>query len=311
MATVILPDPIAEEAFAALSERYHVAALYEKDFAGYNPNDVVAIICRYNPPISREWMDEHPNLKIIVSHGTGYSNLADFEAAKEKGICIANTPGKNALGVAEHTISLMLALAKSLLPVTRKYPLEGSEVRFREQFTEISEKTLGLIGVGNIGKLVAGIASNGFGMKVLAYDPYVTTAIDGVEMTDDRMRVFRESDYVSLHLPLLESTYRTVGYNEFSAMKPSAYLINCARGGLVDQDALINALETGMIAGAGLDVTDPDECPSDSRLFQLENVVLTPHVAASTQESLCRVGMECVRTINDYLDGKDNISRII
>lgn len=311
MATVVLPDPIAEEAIIALKKRYNVAALYEKDFTGYDANDVVAIICRYNPPISREWMEEHPNLKIIVSHGTGYSNLADFDAAKERGICIANTPGKNALSVAEHTIALMLALAKGLLPVTRQYPKEGSEARFKMQYTEISQKTLGLIGVGNIGRIVAEIAGKGFGMKVLAYDPYVKTPMENVEMTDDRMRVFRESDYVSLHLPLLESTYQSVGCDEFSAMKNTAYLINCARGALVDQSALIRALESGVIAGAGLDVTDPDECPADSPLFQMDNVVLTPHIAASTKESLYRVGMECVRTINDYLDGKGNISRII
>lgn len=310
MATVIVSDPIAQEAIDELSKRYHVAITFGENPDSYNSDDVVAIINRWFV-VTREWMQKHPNLKIVAHHGAGIDSLIDLEAAKDFGVYVANAPGRNALAVAELTITLMLALCKKLIPIVNKYPTEGARVRFTMNYTELSGKTLGLIGMGNIGKIVSAIASNGFGMKVIAFDPFVTSPIEGVEISKDRMRVFKEADFVSLHLPLTDQTYHSVGQTEFSSMKPTAFLLNCARGGIVNQDELIQALKNKSIAGAGLDVTDPEECPSDSPLFTMDNVILTPHYAASTEEALYRVGMTCVENVNAAMDGVTIPYRII
>lgn len=310
MATVVVSDPIAKEAIEDLSKRYHVAVTFGEHPDSYDPNDVVAIINRWFV-VTREWMQKHPNLKIVAHHGAGVDTLIDLKGAQDLGVCVANAPGRNALAVAELTVTLMLALCKKLIPVVNKYPEEGAGVRFTMHYTELSGKTLGLVGMGNIGKIVSSIAGKGFGMNVIAYDPFIKAPIDGVEITNDRMRVFKEADFVSLHLPLTDETYHSVGQAEFAAMKPSAFLLNCARGGIVDQDKLIQALKDGSIAGAGLDVTEPEECPNDSPLFTMDNVVLTPHYAASTEEALYRVGMTCVENIDAAVQGKPIPYRIV
>lgn len=310
MATVVVSDPIAKEAIEELSKRYHVAITFGEHPDSYEPNDVVAIINRWFV-VTREWMQRHPNLKIVAHHGAGVDTLIDLEGAKDLGVCVANAPGRNALAVAELTVTLMLALCKKLIPVVNKYPADGAGVRFTMKYTELSGKTLGLVGMGNIGKIVSSIASKGFGMKVIAYDPFVKNSIDGVEITSDRMKVFREADFVSLHLPLTDETRHSVGQAEFAAMKPTAFLLNCARGGIVNQPELIQALKDGVIAGAGLDVTDPEECPADSPLFTMDNVILTPHYAASTEEALYRVGMTCVENIDAAMKGEKIPYRIV
>lgn len=302
METVLIPDIVAPEAVEALSKRFKVATLYD-GHDDYDPKEVVAMIVRFSNP--HPDINDLPNLKIVVSHGTGNNSIISREVARERNICLANAPGKNSLSVAEHTIALMLALTKNLLPINKRYAAQGSSCRFSVQYTEISGKTLGLMGMGNIGKIVANIASKGFGMKVIAYDPYVTAAMEGVELTDDRSRIFREADFVSLHLPLTDATRHCVGEADFAAMKPSAFIINCSRGGIVDQDAMIRALQNGTIAGAGLDVTEPEDCPGDSPLFAMDNVVLTPHIAGNSREALVRVGLSCAQSICDYLDGKE------
>ena len=302
MATVLIPDIVAPEAVEELSKRFKVATLFD-GHDDYDPKDVVAWIYRFSNP--HPDINELPNLKIVVSHGTGNNSVIPKEVARERNICLANAPGKNSLSVAEQTIMFMLALSKSLLPITKRYAAQGSSCRFSVKYNEITGKTLGLVGMGNIGKIVANIATKGFGMKVIAYDPYVTSAVEGVELTDDRSRIFREADYVSLHMPLTDATYHCVGEADFSLMKPTAFIINCSRGGIVDQEAMIRALQDGTIAGAGLDVTEPEDCPTDSPLFGMDNVVLTPHIAGNSREALVSVGLSCAQTICDYLDGKE------
>lgn len=310
MATVVVSDPIAKEAIEDLSKRYHVAITFGDHPDSYDPDDVVAIINRWFK-VTREWMQKHPNLKIVAHHGAGVDTLIDLDGAQDLGILVANAPGRNALAVAELTVTLMLALCKKLIPVVNGYPSEGAGVRFTMQYTELSGKTLGLVGMGNIGKIVSVIAGKGFGMNVIAYDPFVKTPANGVEITADRMEVFRKADFVSLHLPLTDTTRHSVGKAEFTAMKPTAFLINCARGGIVNQPELIQALKDSVIAGAGLDVTEPEECPSDSPLFKMNNVILTPHYAASTEEALYRVGMTCVENIDAAMAGKKIPYRVV
>lgn len=169
--------------------------------------------------------------------------------------------------------------------------------------TEITAKTIGIIGCGKIGSRVAAMAHNGFGMKVLAYDPYRSAAPAGVELVTDRDRIFKESDFISLHCYLSDETYHCVGEWELSLMKPTAYLINASRGPVVDEAALIRALEKGSLAGAGLDVTEQEPLDAKSPLFQMPNVIVTPHYAPATREAATRVSRIAAENIDSFFTG--------
>lgn len=304
MQAVLITEPIANNAIEALKEKgYQVLLEYEMKDQGQKKEDVVAVINRLHP-ISDEWMADYPNLKIIAYHGVGYDNI-DVQAAKKRGICVAITPGQNALGVAEHAMTLVMALSKQLLPVTVDYKEKGFSCKYAYSFSEVSGKTIGLIGLGNIGQLVANIASYGFHMNVMAYDPFLKQHPDNVEIVQDRMEVFKRADFVSLHLNLSKETLHSVGEQEFASMKSTAYIINASRGAIIDQSALIKALESGQIAGAGLDVTDPEECELDDPLFHMRNVILTPHIAGSSTEALERVAGMCVANIESFFARKE------
>lgn len=311
MVAVMITEPIAKKAIDELVQRgYTVTTEYgDPAFGPCPPEEVEAVINRTRP-ITREWMAQYPNLKIVAYHGVGI-DAVDLEAAKERGIYVTITPGQNSLSVAELTMALILGLAKQLPRIVKGYREEGFDCKYTMRFTEISDKTLGLIGMGNIGMRVANMARLGFGMRILAYDPLLKEQPEGIEVTDDRMRVFKEADYVSLHLPLNDSTRKSVGTAEFAAMKPSAFLINCARGAIVDEQALISALKSGMIGGAGLDVTDPERCHPDNPLLSMPNVIVTPHIAASSEEALIRVAMMNVESIADALAGREPRGRVV
>jgi len=239
-------------------------------------------------------------LKVIGRAGTGVDNI-DLEAATRAGVVVLNTPGGNSLAAAELTISLLMALARHI-------PQANAALRARrwarKEFmgSEVSGKTLGVMGLGRIGREVArrGVALD---MEVTGYDPYVSSEA----MADMGVRsgsldeVLAAADFVSLHLPLTDETRRLMNADRFAAMKKGARLINCARGGLVDEEALLSALESGHLSGAALDVfvTEP---PSDWRLVEHPRVVSTPHLGASTVEAQERVGSDVARKIRDYLE---------
>ena len=192
MPTVLITEPIAESAVEVLKQKgFHVQFEYEKRNSDHAPEDVTAVINRLHP-ISDEWMAQYPNLKIIAYHGVGYDGI-DTEAAKARGICVAITPGQNALGVAEHTMTLIMALSKQLVAVASDYKKDGFSCKYAHSYSEVADKTLGLIGLGNIGLRVANMARNGFAMHVIAYDRYPSqTAKDlGVEFVelDDLFRI--------------------------------------------------------------------------------------------------------------------------
>ena len=181
MPTVLITEPIAESAVEVLKQKgFHVQFEYEKRNSDHAPEDVTAVINRLHP-ISDEWMAQYPNLKIIAYHGVGYDGI-DTEAAKARGICVAITPGQNALGVAEHTMTLIMALSKQLVAVASDYKKDGFSCKYAHSYSEVADKTLGLIGLGNIGLRVANMARNGFAMHVIAYDPFLKTAPNGIEL---------------------------------------------------------------------------------------------------------------------------------
>ena len=310
MPTILITEPIAESAVEALKQKgFHVQFEYEKHDSDRSPEEVVAVINRLHP-ISDLWMAQYPNLKIIAYHGVGYDGI-DTEAAKARGICVAITPGQNALAVAEHTMTLIMALSKQLVAVASDYKMTGFSCKYAHSYSEVSGKTLGLIGLGNIGLRVARMAQNGFNMNVIAYDPFLNAAPEGIKLVSDRMEIFQNADYISPHLNLTEDTLHSIGKAEFKAMKPTACIINVSRGAIIDENALIEALQQKEIGGAGLDVTDPEECAPDNPLHHMGNVIVTPHIAGSSREAMERVAAMCIANIECYFAGKELPGRII
>ena len=251
-----------------------------------------------------------PKLKVISKHGVGVDNI-DLDAAKAHGVAVTITPGANSTSVAEHAFALLIALAKNLPTVCGKYREIGFAAKNCAPGVEISGKTLGIIGCGRIGSRIAQMAHGGFGMRVLAYDPYITEAPEGVELVDERDRVFAESDFVTLHPVLNKETSGSVGAREFALMKRGAIFINCGRGPLVDEVALIAALQSGQLGGAGLDVTAQEPCPPSSPLFAMPNVLLTPHYAPTTTEAAVAVSRMAAQNVIDILNDMPVEGRLI
>lgn len=304
MAKVVVTEQIDPVGIALLRAAGHeVVELDMKGGVAVDParvRDADALLVRI-VEVGRELIGQCPSLRIISKHGVGVDNI-DVDAAKARGVAVTIAPGANSTSVAEHAFALLLALAKNLPEVCGKYREIGFGAKNCAPGVEISGKTLGVIGCGRIGSRVARMAQGGFGMRVLAYDPYLTEAPEGVELVSDRDRVFAESDFVTLHPVLNRETEGSVGAREFALMKRGAIFINCGRGPLIDEDALIAALQSGRLGGAGLDVTAREPCPPDSPLFAMSNVLLTPHYAPTTREAATAVSRVAAQNIIDYLE---------
>lgn len=249
--------------------------------------EVDALVVR-TAKIDARRLDRAPRLRVIAKHGVGVDNI-EVEAALARGIVVTSTPGANAEAVAEHALTLMLMLARQI-PASSRLLLEGKwgEARGVALSADLRGKTLGLVGLGNIGGRLAEMARAGLGMRVLAYDPYARperAAELGVELVPDLEPLLEAADVVSVHTPLTPETRGIIGAAALERMKPTAILINCARGGLVDEDALLAALNAGKLAGAGLDVFVAEPPPLDHPLLRHERVVVTPHVAGGSEEA--------------------------
>jgi phosphoglycerate dehydrogenase-like enzyme len=230
---------------------------------------------------SGELMDLAPGLRVISRSGIGYEKV-DVAAATERGIAVCNTPDAPTVSTAEHTIALLLMVAKNIKRSETELKGGGSDFYARHVGIELEGLTLGLIGYGRIARCVAGFA-RGFGMQIAAFDPYADdAAFEAVTRHDSLAGLVEQSDVLSLHVPLTADNAGLVDTDLLAAMKPGAILINTARGGLVDLAALEAALESGHLFGAGLDVTDPEPLPPKHPLLHRIDVVVTPHVAAGT-----------------------------
>ncbi len=244
------------------------------------------MVVRSRTKVRQPLIDVCPNLKVILRGGAGLDTI-DHEYAKSKGIAVMNTPLANSASVAELAIGYMLMMARSLYQATASMKAEKWD---KKSFNgdEIGGKILGLIGIGNIGKEVAKRASV-MGMTVVAYDPYVKE-IDGIKLvTLDEL--LAQADYISLHLPKTKESSNMIGAEQFAKMKNGVRIVNCARGGIVSEDALYEALTSGKVAGAALDVFN-EEPPTDWKLMKLDNVIASPHIGAATKEAQGRVGAE-------------------
>jgi D-3-phosphoglycerate dehydrogenase len=243
-------------------------------------------------------------LKVIGRHGVGVDNI-DVAAATDLGIYVTNGPESNAVSVAEHTIGLIIAVARNIVLFDAAVRKGNFECRNRKLGTDIAAKVLGLIGVGRIGRLVAGKAIRGLDMRVIGYDPYIDRGLaPEIQFVDSIDEVLQSADFVSLHLPANDKTIGMIDRTKLILMKPSAYLINVARGGIVREADLAEVLSQNKIAGAALDVFAEEPPEPSNPLFTLPNVILTPHNAALTRECMDRMALHAAQGIHEVLSGK-------
>ena len=230
-----------------------------------------------------------PQLRMLARPGIGVDPI-DVDAASARGILVCNTPDAPTESTAEHAIALLMAIAKRVI-VGDMY-LRGDRTsidRNQMRGTELLGRTLGVVGYGRIGRRVAEIAAHGLKMKVLVHDPFVPASIptpEGITLTDDLDEIFREGDFVTLHTPYMPSTHHLADERRLRLMKKGSYLINASRGPVVDEAALIAVLNDGHLAGAALDVTDPEPPLPDNPLLKMTNVVVTPHIASNTDRGV-------------------------
>ncbi|MBI4458858.1 MAG: phosphoglycerate dehydrogenase [Acidobacteria bacterium] len=261
--------------------------------------DADALIIRSQVKVDAALLESAPRLQVIGRAGIGVDNV-DVEAATKKGVLVMNTPGGNAVSVAEHTLALMLALARSV-PQANESMHAGRWEKKLFEGRELRGKVLGVMGIGRIGVEVVKRARS-FELEVLAYDPYVSSLLAqdlNVQVVSQEDLLSR-SDIISLHMPLTAETQNIAGQDFFRRMKKGSYLINCARGELVDEEALAEAVRSGHLAGAALDVF-VQEPPRNSPLLSLPQVILTPHIAGSTREAQEIVGYKIAEQVRDYL----------
>lgn len=301
---VLISEPIADAGVAYLRERFAVdlGLDWSADELAERVGDYDALVVRSATRVTADLIARAERLRVVGRAGTGVDNV-DVEAATRRGIIVCNAAGSNALSAAEHAIALMLAQARNI-PQAHASLVAGRWERSRFGGVEVAGKTLGVLGLGRIGQMVAERAK-GLGMTVVAYDPFVTDARFrelGVERAAAPEDLYRVSDFISLHLASTPETRGFVGREAFAAMKPGARIVNAARGDVIDQDALVEALSSGHLGGAGIDVF-PHEPVTESPLFGLPGVVVTPHLGASTSEAQDRAGVVVAEQVAAALTG--------
>ena len=309
---ILVADPLSEAGIQYLQEQPGFAVTYRPEssvpqlLAEIRSAD--GLIVRSKTKVTQAVLDAAPKLRVIGRAGAGIDNI-DLEAATQRGVLVMNTPGVNSVSAAEHTFTLLLALARRI-PLVDAALRRGSWSKTGLIGQELGGKRLGVVGLGKIGSLVAQRAV-GFQMKVLAFDPFVgdryaaDLGVDLVSLED----LLQQSDFVSLHLPLNEKSKGLICRRTLMLMKEGAFLVNAARGGLVVEEDLAAALEAGHLGGAALDVfeVEPEVNP---RLLASDRTVLTPHIAGSTVEAQAKVGLDIAVQISDYLQ-HEVISHVI
>lgn len=309
---ILIADKIASAGIDFLGEQsdFQVDCLTGLDEAELceKISEYNAVIVRSASQITSPVLEAANKLEVIGRAGIGVDNI-DVDRATERGIAVLNTPDANATTTAELTIAHILSLSRNL-PQADRSVRSGEWKRSRFMGAELADKRLGIIGYGTIGRIVA-VRAKALGMQVSAYDPFVTDeifSVDGItSLTLDEL--LSSSDYVTLHCPVNNKTRDIINEKSISTMKQGARLINCARGDLVDEQALYQALVTNQLAGAALDVFK-NEPPKDSPLLKLDNIVLTPHLGASTHEAQTAAGLEIARQITTYLQTGEPINAI-
>lgn len=309
MSLIYVTSPIHPDVVQALSTVGEVLLGYGPDAVSYaDVQDQVDAVFLRGGQISAEMIAASPNLRIVARHGAGYDNV-DYKAAAKLGVWVTNTPGENRRSVVEHVFALLLGLSRKIQLATDQTRDEvWAADRLSLTGIELEGRTLGLIGFGDIGQHVAPVAE-AFGMRVLATDPAYDFSFDKRLVNLDTL--LANSDVVSLHVPLQAGTENLIGGLEIEKMKTGAILINTSRGGVIDETAVAQALRSGKLGGAGIDVLAAENTdmitPFSCNTFpvsDLPNLLVTPHVAGQTNESLLRVGMSAAEAIRAVLRGE-------
>ncbi len=255
--------------------------------------------------VERDLLRRAPNLLIVSSNGAGYDPV-DVEACTEAGVLVVNQSGGNAHSVAEHALGMLLTLSKRIIQADRALRREANVNRNDLMGMEVQGKTIGIVGLGNVGRRIAALCRGLLGMNVLAYDPYLSTT-EMAERGSEKVeldQLLRRSDYVSISCPLTKESRGMIGARQFALMQPHVYFITTARGFIHDETALAEALRNKQIAGAGLDVWAKEPPPPDHPLLQFDNVLASPHTAGVTKEARENMGRIAAEQILDALDGK-------
>lgn len=300
---VLVTDPIAGDGI----EIFKAAGLDVEERPGLSPEELLEVIqdtdglvIRSNTRVTQEVVDAAKKLKVVGRAGTGLDNV-DIAACNKRGIVVMNTPGGNTNSAAEHSIAMIMALSRHIPQATASMK-SGKWEKKRFSGQEVAGKTLGIIGIGRIGSIVSQLAQ-GLKMEVVAFDPHIRPEMAeklGVELTD-LDNVLARADYISIHAPLTAETKRSVNAELFNKMKDGVMVLNCARGGIINEQDLYEAMKSGKVAGAALDVFETEPTGKVHPLFSLDNFICTPHLGASTREAQENVAVAVARQISDYL----------
>ncbi|MEW6160708.1 MAG: phosphoglycerate dehydrogenase [Verrucomicrobiota bacterium] len=302
---VLICDPISPKGIALLQQRseFKVTVLPKRlPESELIPlvADVEAMVVRSETKVTRNVIEAAPRLRVVGRAGVGVDNV-EVEAATQRGIVVMNTPSGNTISTAELTFSMLMALARKI-PQAHMSMKSGEWNRKAFQGVELYGKTLGILGMGRIGSEVARRAI-AFGMRVLAFDPYLALSrakalqVELVELDE----LYARSDFITVHMPMSEETKGMINAEAFAKMKKGVRVLNCARGGIIDETDLVGAIQNGQVAGAALDVYEVEPPPGQFALRELPQVIMTPHLGASTEEAQENVGIEVAEAITDYL----------
>jgi D-3-phosphoglycerate dehydrogenase len=305
---ILLPQEIMSEGMKLLTDAGHTLIKGR----GFETEDVLADMKEFQPDamivritkITREVIEANPNLKVVVRHGAGFDAL-DVKACHDNGVQTLYAPVANSTSVAETALMLILECSRNVIEVRKTWVNDYFKAKLKIRKNTINGKTLGIIGCGNIGKRLA-VRAIAMEMNVMAYDPYLPASAfpNGVEVVRDLNRIFKESDYVSLHTPNTPITKDLVNKKHLSMMKPTAFLINTARGACVVEEDLYEACKDGTIMGAGLDAIRQEPVNSNNRLLLLDNVIIYPHIGGNTTEAAHRASYFAAMGVQEVYEGK-------
>ncbi|MCU1600914.1 MAG: serA [Frankiales bacterium] len=301
---VLIAEELAPSVIAVLGDGFDIRHVDGADRAALLPAlaEADAVLIRSATQVDAEALAAAPRLKVVARAGIGLDNV-DVPAATARGVMVVNAPQSNVVSAAEQAVALLLACARNIAPANEALK-QGKWQRSKWTGVEVADKTVGVVGLGRIGVLFAQRMS-AFGTRLIAYDPYISAARAGqigVKLVS-LDELLRESDFISIHLPKTPETVGLIGKEQLAMCKPTVRIVNAARGGLVDEQALADALASGQVAGAGIDVFDKEPC-TDSPLFGFDSVVVSPHLGASTVEAQDKAGVAVARSVKLALEGE-------